>query len=442
MWILYQLAVACTLLLVGPFLLARRGSHYLPTLAARWGRQPRGATPAPLWIHAVSVGEVGVAATLLRSLPETIPVVVTTITPTGQARARAAFAGRAQVTYLPFDLGRPVRSFMETYRPRALVLVEGDLWPLVLRSARRRGVAPVVVNGRISDRGFRRMRRLRPLLGPILRPIERFGVQTEEDRRRLLELGVEAERVVTTGNLKFETPEPTRPTEAEAGVLGRAAGRPVILAGSTMDGEEEGLIEAFQRAGGGERALLVVAPRHPERWNRVAQLLGSSGLTTERRSDFAGVAGGPRAGAAGPGVETGTQAGAETGSAVEVLLLDSMGELAGLYRVARIAFIGGTLVPTGGHNPLEAARFGVPVVVGPSMENFREIAEAFDGAGAWRRARDARHLGAILERWLAHPEEARGIGEAGRQLVDRQSGSLERTRRLLAPTLDLLEAGR
>lgn len=427
MWILYQLAMAGTLLLAGPFLLARRGRHYLATLAGRWGRQPPGALPAALWIHAVSVGEVGVAVTLARALPAPLELVLTTITPTGQERARATLGKRAQITYLPFDLAGPIRRFFATYRPRALVLVEGDLWPLLLNLARRRGIEPIVVNGRISDRSFRRMRRLRALVGPLLAPVDRFGVQTEEDRNRLLELGVPPERVVTTGNLKFDTPEPVSRPEVEQAILALAAGRAVVVAGSTMAGEEERVLRAHRRAGGGKRSLLVLAPRHPERWPRVAELLAASGLSVALRSRLA--PGGPGAAAASPGRP-------------DVLLLDSLGELAALYRVADVAFVGGTLVDTGGHNPLEAARFGVPVAVGPSMENFREIAEAFDAARAWGRAADADALGDLVERWLRDPEEARRVGEAGRALIAANRGALERTLRLLEPTLAALEAGR
>jgi len=195
-WAFYQLATGLALLTAGPFLLVRRGSHYLGVLPGRLlgpsakEDGERGVqAERGLWMHAVSVGEAGVAATLARALPAELPLVVTTVTPTGQARARSAFAGRAAVAYLPFELGFAVRRFFARFEPRALVLVEGDLWPLVLREARRRDLSILVVNGRVSDRSFRRMRRLRPLLGPLLAGIDRFGVQTGEDREKLLRLG-------------------------------------------------------------------------------------------------------------------------------------------------------------------------------------------------------------------------------------------------------------
>ncbi|HEY0553978.1 MAG TPA: 3-deoxy-D-manno-octulosonic acid transferase [Thermoanaerobaculia bacterium] len=411
-WGFYQLATGIALLAAGPFLLARRGSHYLPTLGGRLGRAA-GPMPVPgaLWLHAVSVGEVGVAATLARALPPEIPLLITTVTPTGQERARAAFAGRAEVAYLPFELGFAVGAFFRRHHPRALVLIEGDYWPLVLREARRRGLAVAAVNGRIGDRSFARMRRLRRFLGPLFAGVGRFGVQSGQDRDRLLALGIEPGRVAVTGNLKYETPEPARNPELEAALRDLAGGRPILLAGSTMAGEEAAVLGAFDRIGGGERAMLVLAPRHPERWTEVDALLRSRGEDSVRRTAL------PAAGKPA------------------VVLLDSLGELAGLYRLAAAAFIGGTLVPTGGHNPLEAARFGVPLAVGPAMHNFREMAEAFDRAGAWRRVGSAAELGAAWREWLERPEAGRETGARALRLVEENRGALARTMAMLEPIL-------
>ncbi|MFP3940578.1 MAG: 3-deoxy-D-manno-octulosonic acid transferase [Thermoanaerobaculia bacterium] len=426
-WGLYQAGLAGAMVLAGPVLMIRRGAHYLPTLPGRLGRTLRSGPEARggvggLWIHAVSVGEVGVAATLARALPPGQPAVVTTITPTGQERARAAFAGRSEVAYLPFDLWPPVRRFFRRFRPAALVLVEGDYWPLVLREAARRGVPVAVVNGRVGDRSFRRMRRLGRLLGPALfGAVERFGVQTGTDAERLEALGVPKERITVTGNLKYETPEPPELPELAGCVRGLAGGRPVLVAGSTMAGEEERVLDAFRRAGGGERVLLVLAPRHPERWDEAAARIEERGLAFVRRS------------ALGSGV------GPAGSRRPDVLLLDSLGELASVYRWAAAAFIGGTLVPTGGHNPLEAARWGVPVVVGPSMENFRGMARDFDAHSAWIRVTDAQGLAEVWCRWLEDPEAARRTGDKGEELVEANRGALERTVEVLEPILAGLE---
>lgn len=413
MWLLYQIATAGALLLGAPIFLVLRGRHYLETVPGRLGRH-RGPVPErPLWIHAVSVGEVGVAATLIDLLPEDLPLVVTTITPTGQRRAQAAFGKRAAVTYLPFDLGFAIDRFMNRFRPRALVLSEGDLWPLALRRAKRDGLPIAVINGRVSDRGFRRMQRLRPLLGALLGRVDHFSMQSAEDRRRLLELGVTPERTSVTGNLKFESAEPTAHPELERRLASLADGRPMLLAGSTMSGEESQVIEAFESLGGGERAMLLLAPRHPERWPEVARSLAQREGAWARRSDL------------------------PEGGRPAIVLLDSLGELAGLYRIAAAAFVGGTLAPTGGHNPLEPARFGVPVAVGPSMENFREIAAAFDEKRAWERVADAAELAAVWAQWLSDGERARSVGGRGAALLTANRGALARTLSDLQPLLSL-----
>ncbi len=417
--LLYQVGLGALLVLAGPLLLLRKGHHYLTSLPGRLGRGlPADAPQGALWLHAVSVGEVGVAATVARALPPELPLLVTTITPTGQAQAQKSFAGRAVVTYLPFDLGWLLRRFLARLEPRALVLVEGDHWPLLLSLLRRRGRPVVVINGRVSDRGFARLRwlarTLPRLLGAFYTPVTRFGVQTAADRERLLALGVLPERVAVTGNLKFEAPEPARKPELERLLAQLAGGRPVLVAGSTMPGEEEAVLAAFQLAGAGARALLVLAPRHPERFDEVARLIARSGLALVRRREL--LAGGPAA---------------EPSPAV--LLLDTLGELAGLYRGALAAFIGGTLVPRGGHNPLEPARFGVAVVAGPAMENFRDMAERFDQAAAWQRVASSTELGRLWQAWLDDPAAARAVGARAVAFVEQNRGALERTRELLAP---------
>ena len=427
-WGAYQAVTSVALAAAAPWVLWRRGGHYRETILPRLGRYDEASLSGKsgtrrLWIHAVSVGEAGVAATLARSLPVELPLVVTTITPTGQQRARKLFGGgplgdRSIVTYFPFDLGFAVGRFLRLFEPRALVMVEGDLWPLVLRTVRRRGLPAVVVNGRVSDRSFRRMQRLRRLLGPLFEPVQLFGVQTKEDRRRLVALGVPEETVTVTGNLKYETEEPPCLEELEGILRSVAAGRPMLVAGSTMEGEEEQVLEAFRRLGGGERALLLVAPRHPERWGRVGELLEERGFCAVRRTALRG-----------------KREASPDGLSPEVVLLDSLGELASVYRSAAAAFIGGTLVPTGGHNPLEPARFAVPTVVGPSMENFREMAETFDKARAWARAANVEELSGLWQRWLDDPREGAVVGRRAADLIEANRGALRKTLDLLAPVV-------
>lgn len=416
MWIVYQLVAMLAMILAAPILLMRRGQHYLRTIPGRLGLY-RGPVPHnPVWLHAVSVGEVGVAATLIQALPPEQPLLVTTITPTGQERAQHLLGDRAAISYLPYETDLAIQPFLRRFGPRSLILVEGDLWPLVLARVKTRRLPVVVVNGRISDRSFRRMRRLRPLLGPLLGRVDGFAVQTDEDRRRLIELGVSADRVRRTGNLKFETAEVEPQPILESRLTELAAERPILIAGSTMHGEESAVLDGFGLLGGGDRALLVLAPRHPERWTEVEDLLERRDLKVLRRSHWM------------------------SGERPDVLLLDSLGELAALYRVANAAFIGGTLVPTGGHNPLEAARFAVPTVVGPSMENFREIAELFDRAAAWERVADAAQLARVWEQWLDDPEAARRIGQRGAEVVAENGGALKNTLDFLRPFMALDKA--
>ncbi len=221
------------------------------------------------------------------------------------------------------------------------------------------------------------------------------------------------DKISVTGNLKYESPEPKRNPVLEERLEELAGNRPLLVAGSTMDGEELHVLDAFDTLGGGERALLVLAPRHPERWEEVDGLLRRRGLDALRRSrlDDRSADGPPPA----------------------VVLLDSLGELAGIYALAASAFIGGTLVPTGGHNPLEPALYGVPIVVGPSMENFRDMAETFDEMDAWGRAASPRELARIWRRWLDDPESAREVGERARALLEKNRGALDKTLEILDP---------
>lgn len=422
MWILYQLAMAAGLGMAAPVLLAQRGRHYLETLPARLGRLPEAGGTRPLWLHAASVGETAVAATFARALPADLDLVLTTVTPTGQAAAKKLFLPLASerrsvvVTYLPFDLGPLVSGFLDRYAPRALALLESELWPLVLRTCRQRGIPVAVLNARISDRSFARMKRAGRLgRRTLLDPVSRFGVQSSQDEDRLLGLKAPAERVFLTGNLKFDTPEPAPLADLEQALRELAADRPVLVAGSTMAGEEKIVLDAFERLR--RDAMLVLAPRHPERFDEVWREVEARSLPARRRSRL------PAAGVGEP--------------AARVVLLDSLGELASIYRLASAAFIGGSLVPTGGHNPIEAARFGVPVIVGPSMENFRRMADDFEAAEALTVVGSGEALATAWRRLLDRPAETVEQGRRGLDLVNRSRGAVERSVRLLGDLVDL-----
>lgn len=426
MWFLYQLAMAAGLGVAAPVLLARRGRHYLPTLPARLGRLPEARGTRPLWLHAASVGEAGVAATLARALPPDVDLVVTTVTPTGQAAAEKLFepltaGGRSVVvTYLPFDLGLLVGRFLDRYAPRALVLFESELWPLLLRDCRRRSIPVAVLNARISDRSYGRMKRAGRLYRRLLLdPLGRLGAQSPQDEERLLSLGALPARTSLTGNLKFDTPEPVPAAGLEQALRDLAGNRPILVAGSTMPGEEPIVLDGFERLD--REALLVLAPRHPERFDEVWREVEERSFPGVRRSRMPGTRAHESASAAPPGI----------------VLLDSLGELASIYRLAAAAFIGGTLVPTGGHNPIEAARFGVPVIVGPSMENFRRIARDLEAADGVTLAADGQALTEAWRRLLDRPEEAAAQGRRGLAIVDRNRGAVERSVELLSELVDL-----
>jgi 3-deoxy-D-manno-octulosonic-acid transferase len=415
MWWLYRILSGTALGVWGPLYGLRRRADLAAIARGRLARSLPRVEGAPLWIHAVSVGEVAVAATFAAALPPSCPLVVTTVTPTGQARARAAFRDRAVVTYLPFDLGGPVRRFLDATAPRALLLVEGDYWPYLLATCAERAIPIGVVNARVGDRSFGRLRRLGPLLNTLHRRAGRIAAQSGLDAERLVALGVPESAIAVTGNLKFDAPVGTLGRQLEEALRQLAAGRPIVVAGSTMLGEEADVVAAYQAVGGGRRALLVLAPRHPERFGEVAAMLGGlDAVRLQRRSQLT------------------------TATGADVVLLDTLGELAGVYACADIAFVGGTLVPKGGHNPIEPAVFGVAVTAGTSFENFRDVAAQFERARAWRLAADRAQLGEIWEELLANPPVRQVLGTAARELVASQRGATQRSLAHLASHLGVV----
>ncbi|MDA8016578.1 MAG: 3-deoxy-D-manno-octulosonic acid transferase [Thermoanaerobaculia bacterium] len=442
-WLVYEVVYTFLSIVAAPFLWMRKGGpkrdglrHYLETLP---GRTTLRLPAAPLgtraiWVHCVSVGEAMVGTTLVKAmldrLPEEVAVVLTTITPTGQRQAanglrRRVEEGRVAVAYLPFDLRPLLARFHRRFRPTAMVLVEGDYWPLALADAARRSVPVAVVNGRSSDRAFRRQKALGRVNDLFYRHVDAFGVQTDDDARRFETLGVEPEKIQVTGNLKFDAPPPGENPGLEQALLGLAGGRPILVAGSTMSSsngpsEDEMVLDAFESLRSEHDGLLILAPRHPERFGHVAEVLERRGLAFVRRSD-------PEQKA--------------DGAKPAVVLLDTLGELSRVYCLAQAAFIGGTLVPTGGHNPLEPAQFAVPTVVGPSMHNFREMAAIFDRRQAWSRVDDLGGLARQWGDWLADPPSAQAVGRRAKSLLEEGTGAVERSLTMLEPLLSDLQAG-
>jgi 3-deoxy-D-manno-octulosonic-acid transferase len=416
----YLLAVYLAAPLISAVFLWRglRDRGYWRNFGERFGF----GTPAPphgVWIHAVSVGEVQACAPLvgmLRQRYPDLPLTVTALTPTGAARARALFGNAAQVRYLPFDLPGAVRRFFARVQPRLAVIVETELWPNLYRECGRRRVPLVLASARLSARSAGRYRRLGALFRDTLSQAVVVAAQGTVDAERFHALGADPASTHVTGNLKFDFELPPQTVERGARLREQyARGRPLWVAGSTHGGgEERALLEAQQRVRAVHpEALLVLAPRHPQRFAEVAALLHQAGVSFVRRSQ-------------------GAAAAAQT---CEVLLLDSLGELLDFYAAADVAFVGGSLVPVGGHNLLEPAALGVPILTGPHNSNSEEIARLLIARGAAEVVHDAAELGARVGALLANPEARVRIGAQGRVSVDSNRGALGRLLGLIEPLL-------
>jgi 3-deoxy-D-manno-octulosonic-acid transferase len=427
MYLIYSALLAAGLLVSLPYWLlqALRHGKYRAGLDERLGRIPTrlvtGAARPAIWIHAVSVGEVLAISGLAEELAKRFPqhrIVISTTTDTGQKLAQSRFGGE-NVFYFPLDFGFAIRPYLRLLRPELIVIAETEFWPNFLRLAHASGARIAVVNARISDRSRPGYRRFRWLLAGVLRQVDLFLTQTAEDARRLEEIGANAEKVQVTGNLKFDVPAP--PTAAVVASLRAALQRgdtsPVIVCGSTVDGEEPLLLQAFRNVlASYPRAALILAPRHPERFGEVAELLDTLGIRFWRRSLWSG-----------DPITSG------------VLLIDTIGELAALYALADVAFVGGSLVPRGGHNIIEPALHGVPIVVGNHTENFRDIVGLFQSRNAVRVVGPA-ELPLVLMELISNPAEREELGRRGAETLRAQMGATQKTvqalEKLLAPAGD------
>lgn len=411
-------SAALSLLLVGylPVFMLRRFKRtgYRGTLGQRWGRLGPGLPPEPrCWVHAVSVGEAAAAAPLVEAIHRRWPelsIVVTTVTPTGARIVADRLGGVAAHRYFPLDLPGPVARALDAVRPRFFVGMETELWPNFLRALASRGIPAMVANGRISDRSFRRYRLARGLVGRMLGRISLFAMQSEEDARRIVALGASPARVFVTGNLKVDlAAEPDEDDGGWRGRLGLGAGRLLWIAGSTHPGEEAAVLDAHRRLKVRFPGLgLLVAPRRPERAAEVERLAAERGFRAVRRSALA-----------------------SDGDAEAVVVLDTVGELAQLYRFADVVFVGGSLVPSGGHNMLEPAQRRRAILFGSHTENFRESAELLHRAGGAVVVADAGELTREVARLLGDPGLRARMGEAAFAAVASRQGALGRTLALL-----------
>jgi len=423
MYFLYTLLTLVFFAVVSPYFVyqAIRYRKYIGTLRQRLGYLPVSFNvdgDESIWIHAVSVGEALTARALAAELKQAYPrlrLFVSTTTIAGQQVARQNVQHVDDVFYFPFDVGATVRRTLRLVKPRLFVMMETEIWPNLLRRCRETGVKTMVVNGRISARSYPRYRLVRPFFRRVLADVDRFCLQNEESRRRLVDLGADPARLTVTGSLKFDSLKIGAGTPASAATHGDervlrffriSDNRPVIVAGSTMRGEEAAVLEAFGHVrGNATRALLVIAPRHPERFGEVEALAADSGFRTVRRSDLP-IDEEPRA---------------------DVVVLDTIGELAQIYQIATVVFVGGSLVDTGGHNILEPAVFGKPIVFGPYMQNFAEIAQAFVSQRAAVQVQNAGDLEQTLRQLLTDAGERARLGQAARQIVEANRGARDKT---------------
>ncbi len=427
MYVFYSLLLACAALLSLPWWIIQmlRLGKYRSGLAERLGLVParlNGAKPGAVWVHAVSVGEVLAVSQLITDLKRQHPdrqLFVSTTTATGQALARQRF-GESRVFFMPLDFGFAVRRYLNALKPQLIVIAETEFWPNLLHLARKRRTSVAIVNARISDRSFPRYKRFKWFFGRVLSEVDLFLAQTADDAQRLREIDAPTERVRVSGNLKFDV----RPNAQPALITGLRAAigkdSPIIVCGSTAEGEEEPLLAAFKAV---QRqfpaAVMVVAPRHPERFDRVAALISAEGFVLQRRSQWQP----PQP------IRSG------------IFLLDSVGELAAIYEMADIAFVGGSLLPTGGHNILEPAQYGAAILAGPHTFNFREIVSIFEQGGAVKTV-TAETLASQFLSLLSHPDERRRMGSAAKDLFTKHAGATRRTLDALAPLLKQQERGR
>jgi 3-deoxy-D-manno-octulosonic-acid transferase len=411
------------LYLLAPLVLLRlalrgiRAPEYRQCWTERFGAIHPAVGEQVIWVHAVSVGEVQAAESMIRALLDRYPeysILMTTVTPTGAAHVAELFDGEVAHVYAPYDLPDVVARFIDRVRPQLAIVMETELWPNLFRGCLRKKIPLLLVNARLSEKSLAGYRRFRKLIGKTLGAVTQIAARTPLDAERFVSLGADPEKVMVSGNLKFEQHIPAGLYEKAAQLRGEwGVNRPVWIAGSTHDGEDELILAAF-----GEirttvsNCLLVLVPRHPERFVAVAELCRRHGYRIVLRSE---------------------RLSCEADTAV--FIGDSMGELLMFYAAADVAFVGGSLVDAGGHNMLEPAALGIPVVTGPHVSNFPEVCKLLLTAGACRQVENTEQLRETVQHWLQDGGERKRIGEKGREAVEQNRGALATVLEMIAQYL-------
>jgi 3-deoxy-D-manno-octulosonic-acid transferase len=428
MYLAYSLLTLLLFVVVSPYFVyqAIRYKKYIGSLRQRLGYLPITFNvdgEESIWIHAVSVGEALTARALAADLKARYPrlrLFLSTTTMAGQQVARRSLKDMDAVFYFPFDWTFIVRRTLNLVKPRLFIMMETEIWPNLLRECRRRGVKTVMINGRISSRSYPRYRLVRPFFRRVLADVDRFCMQSKESARRLIDLGGDASRVTVTGSLKFDSleipapPSHGKPRDRVLRFFRLSPSRTVIVAGSTMRGEETAVLRAFSRVKtASPSAVAIIAPRQPGRFGEVERLAREMGFVTTKRSELP-IDVEPRA---------------------DVIILDTIGELAQLYQLATAVFVGGSLADHGGHNILEPAIFGKPIVFGPHMQNFKEIADTFLVNGAAVQVHSERELEQVILGFVSDPVRRARLGAAARALVEANRGAKGKTLAVIAELL-------
>ena len=402
-----------------PFILLRliwRGIK-APDYFKRWNERfgciaTRESTVPLIWVHAVSVGEVEACRPLVSGLQQRYPahqILITTMTPTGSSRVKSLFAETVLHVYLPYDLPFAINRFLRAMRPQFGVIMETELWPNLIISCAEHKIPVVIANARLSARSTRGYQKLSKLTRQMLQSIPLIATQTQTDREHFLQLGANKATVHAVGNLKYEIALPASTMERAESMRSLWGSRPVLIAASTHEGEEEQVLDATRKIRSQFKdLLLILVPRHPERFDRVAALSRKTGLTTLRRSE-----------------------GKPCHSQIQVLVVDTMGELPFFYGAADVAFIGGTLVPHGGHNLLEAAALSRPIITGPHYFNFLEVTQQFLQQGAAMEVSNSEQLADSVIALLSTPQQRAEMGEAGKKLIEQSKGASKRLLNLI-----------